>query len=389
MRHASWAVVLLLLLGLAHAATAASVSLAWDDTAPPEKYFVLRCPVLGGATVCTPTVDLPGMPIPGSARAYTDPTASGPECWAVQRSTAAGVRGARALAEDQKTPYVCQQVAAAVVPPRLRFTTQPQSTPVNQPLPPVVVQAQDMSGMLVPSFTQPVTLLLLSDVAIVPFAETTLVSVDSASRADPAKGALDGNTATKWHTAYKSEDGADPPYPHTLTVNLGTSYSVNGIRYLPRQDGDTNGTIAQYEVYVSVNGSTWGTAVASGTFPSDTTQKTVRFAEKTGQYVQLKGLSEIHGNPWASVAELTTLYMAATGSCPGRLVGTPTQQASGGKASFPGLSVTAPGTACQLMATAGGGLTGDTSAAFAITGGGSTPTPPVALPAPTNLREVP
>jgi hypothetical protein len=294
------------------------------------------------------------------------------------------VRGARAVAEDGTTPYICQQ---APPPPRLRFTTQPQSTPVNQPLAPVVVQAQDASGLPVPSFTQPITLLLLSDVGVVPFAQTTLVSVDSASRATPATGAIDGNTATMWHTPYTPQDPANTPYPHTLTVNLGRAYPVNGLRYLPRQDGDPNGTIAQYEVYVSPDGTTWGPAVASGTFASDPTQKTVLFAEKTGQYVRLKGLSEIHGKPWAAVAELTTLYTATTGSCLGRLVGPPTQQASGGQASFAGLSVTAPGTSCQLQATAGG-VTGDTSATFTITGGGGTP-PSGALPAPTNLREVP
>jgi hypothetical protein len=389
MRCSSWSLVLLLFLGLAQTAPAASVNLAWDDTVTPDKYMVLRCPIPAGATVCTPAVDLPGMPIPGTARAYTDPAASGPECWAVQRLSDAGVRGARALAIDGTTPYVCQQVAAAV-PPRLRFTTQPQSTAANQPLPPVVVQAQDVSGILEKSFTQPITLILLSDVGVVPFAHTTLVSVDSVSSVAPATGAIDGNPATKWHTAYTPKDPANVPYPHVLTVNLGTSYPVNGIRYLPRQDGEVNGTIAQYEVYVSADGSTWGTAVASGTFASNTTMKTVMFAEKTGQYVRLKGLSEINGNPWASVAEFTTLYTAATGSCPGRLVGPPTQQASGGQASFPDLSVSAPGTACQLMATAGG-LTGDTSATFAITGGVLPPVlpPPGPLPAPTNLREVP
>ena len=60
-------------------------------------------------------------------------------------------------------------------------------------------------------------------------------------------------------------------------LNMGASYSVSGLRYLPRQDGGSgavNGRIGQYEVYVSTDGTNWGTAVATGAFANDASRRT-------------------------------------------------------------------------------------------------------------------
>jgi hypothetical protein len=70
---------------------------------------------------------------------------------------------------------------------------------------------------------------------------------------------------------------------------------------LPRQDGRANGTIAGYQVYVSPDGTTWGTAVAAGTLAANTNEKTVRFTAKTGRYVRLVAVSEMNGQPWGPV----------------------------------------------------------------------------------------
>jgi hypothetical protein len=272
-------------------------------------------------------------------------------------------------------------------PTRLRFTTQPQSTPVNQPLPAVVVQAQDGSGNLASSFTGNITVALVANDGVVPFAQTSLVfadPVETLGEDGAGSHAIDGFVtpgSPLWHTQYTP---TSVPYPHTLILNLGASYPVNGFRYLPRQDGFSNGTIAQYQLAVSPDGTNWGVPVASGTFASDTTQKTVMFPEKIGQYVWLQALSEIDGNPWASALEVTTLYNAGAGLCPGTLAGTTTVPASGGQAAFSTLSVTAPGT-CQLAATTAG-LTGDTSSTFAITGG-ATHLAFVAQPSPVALNQ--
>ena len=95
-----------------------------------------------------------------------------------------------------------------------------------------------------------------------------------------------------------------PPPCFTLVLDLGGQYQVDGWRYLPRQDGSPNGTIAGYQVYVSDDGTTWGTAVAAGTLAANTSEKTVRFTAKTGRFVRLVAVSEINGQPWTSAAEL-------------------------------------------------------------------------------------
>ncbi len=62
-----------------------------------------------------------------------------------------------------------------------------------------------------------------------------------------AVNAIDGLTTTFWHTQWMT---ASPPQPHNIVVDLGTVYPLNGFQYLPRQDGNTNGTIIQYEFYI-------------------------------------------------------------------------------------------------------------------------------------------
>src|SRR5215510_10454022 len=126
-----------------------------------------------------------------------------------------------------------------------------------------------------------------------------------------ATNAIDGNPATFWHTEWFQQA---PPLPHTLVLDLGGQYQVDGFRYLPRQDGGINGTIAGYQFYVSSDGTTWGSAVAAGTLAADTSEKTVRFTAKAGRYVRLVAVSEINGQPWTSVAELNVFGTAAPSS---------------------------------------------------------------------------
>lgn len=132
-------------------------------------------------------------------------------------------------------------------------------------------------------------------------------SQETAAENGAATNAFDGNVSTIWHTKYT---GGNAPMPHEIQINLGASYSVSGIRYLPRQDsgsGAANGRIGQYEVYVSTDGVNWGLAAATGTFANNASQKEVRFTAKTGQYLRLRALSEVNGNPWTTAAEIYAL----------------------------------------------------------------------------------
>lgn len=118
---------------------------------------------------------------------------------------------------------------------------------------------------------------------------------------------FDGSNSTFWHTDY-SLVYPNPNVPHTLDINLGASYAVSGLRILPRQDGYSNGRPSQYEIYVSTDGATWGTAVSTGTLQDISSEQEVRFTPKTGQYVRFKAMTEVLGRAWTSIAELNVLH---------------------------------------------------------------------------------
>ncbi|MFI6602556.1 phosphocholine-specific phospholipase C [Nonomuraea sp. NPDC050536] len=120
-----------------------------------------------------------------------------------------------------------------------------------------------------------------------------------------AANVLDGVIGTFWHTQWSA---ATPGFPHEIQLDMKQTYACAGLEYLPRQDGGQNGTIKTYEIYVSADGATWGSPVATGSWASDTTVKQVVFAAPvSGRYVRLRALSEINGNPWASAAEINIL----------------------------------------------------------------------------------
>ena len=139
---------------------------------------------------------------------------------------------------------------------------------------------------------------------VIPQTGWTLYDVDSYQDADYAgEKAFDGITSTMWHTEWSPDD---PVHPHHIDINLGAFYDVSGFRYLPRSDSEY-GRISGYEFYVSTDGTTWGTAVGTGTFANNSSEQEVTFTAKTGQYVRLVATSEVNGNPWTSVAEINVL----------------------------------------------------------------------------------
>ncbi len=113
------------------------------------------------------------------------------------------------------------------------------------------------------------------------------------------KNAIDGNTSTMWHTKYAGTD----PFPHYFTIDLGASYSVNGFSYLPRQDASYNGVTADYELYLSQDGLTWGDAVSAGLFSKDHDEKRVNFYPVNARFVKFVSKSTVDGNKFSSCAE--------------------------------------------------------------------------------------
>ncbi len=120
--------------------------------------------------------------------------------------------------------------------------------------------------------------------------------------------AFDGKPNTFWQTQTCL---GGPAQPHEIRVDLGASYTIKGFRYLPRQDGISTGKIANFEFYVSTDGMTWGSPVATGTLitvPSDVAEKQIVFnAPVMGRFVRLRSISEVNGGKAASMAELNVL----------------------------------------------------------------------------------
>ena len=130
----------------------------------------------------------------------------------------------------------------------------------------------------------------------------TLVSVDSYQGGNEGKYAIDGKNDTFWHTAWGANE---PKHPHTIIIDMKKIYNVTAITYLARQDGNQNGTVKGYEVYLSLDGKTWGTAVATGEFKYTTAQQTATLSNATpARYMKFVAKSEVNGNAWTSAAEI-------------------------------------------------------------------------------------
>ncbi|MDR0341992.1 MAG: discoidin domain-containing protein [Nocardiopsaceae bacterium] len=138
------------------------------------------------------------------------------------------------------------------------------------------------------------------DLSIVPHAQMTAAATSWQPGFEPNL-AIDDNPATFWHTEF-SPVKAVPP--QSITFDLGGNYDVSGLLYLPRQDGNPNGTITGYNVYASPDGTTF-TKVASGTWPDDATQKSASFTTGAVRYIRLEGVQAHNDN--VSAAEINII----------------------------------------------------------------------------------
>ncbi|GBC63747.1 arabinogalactan endo-1,4-beta-galactosidase [Desulfonema ishimotonii] len=146
-----------------------------------------------------------------------------------------------------------------------------------------------------------------TDYSVIPWSQLSIVSSDSeelTGENGSAGNAIDGDPLTLWHTEWSQ---STPEHPHEIVIDLGDVYVVGGFQYLPRQDGGTNGTVADYAFYVSTDGVAWNAPVAEGTFAADTAKKETGFSGKAGRYVRFVALSDINGGPWTTVAEINIL----------------------------------------------------------------------------------
>ena len=112
---------------------------------------------------------------------------------------------------------------------------------------------------------------------------------------------LDGDSSTLWHTDWYGTSTEN----HWIQFELTEEYTVDGLRYQPRQNGK-NGIITAYEIQVSADGEEW-TSVADDTWAEDAMWKKVSFEGQDVKYVRLiakEGYSGNAGYVFASAAEI-------------------------------------------------------------------------------------
>jgi len=93
-----------------------------------------------------------------------------------------------------------------------------------------------------------------------------------------------------------------------IIINLGKIEEIGGFSYLPRQDGEKQGMIFEYEFYCSNDGRNWGLPVITGTFSNienNPVWQKIKFKETAnGKYIRLVCKSDVRQSRLAAFAEI-------------------------------------------------------------------------------------
>jgi M6 family metalloprotease-like protein len=92
-------------------------------------------------------------------------------------------------------------------------------------------------------------------------------------------------------------------YPHALAIDMNDTCCIEGVTYLPRQDGIIDGTIAKYEFYTSLDALSWK-LVSKGQWANNSGEKQISFPKTVCRYIKLVGISEVNAKTYANVAEI-------------------------------------------------------------------------------------
>ena len=102
----------------------------------------------------------------------------------------------------------------------------------------------------------------------------------------PKKFAVDGNTSTYWHSNWTPTTVNDL----WIAFELQKPTKLDALRYLPRPAGSKNGSVTEYKVQVSDDGTNW-TDAGSGTWTTDYGWKLAEFNRPvTTKHVRLKAV---------------------------------------------------------------------------------------------------
>ncbi len=106
---------------------------------------------------------------------------------------------------------------------------------------------------------------------------------DSSTEVDVPYNVLDDDPYTIWSSSFS---GTPMPFPHYITIDMKATHSISGISYLPREGGG-NGTIGDYSVTLSTDGTHFTAPVAAGTWADTTASSTPTSRCTSARYVRL------------------------------------------------------------------------------------------------------
>jgi M6 family metalloprotease-like protein len=135
---------------------------------------------------------------------------------------------------------------------------------------------------------------------LLPRNKWTLLNSSSFETGFEPHRAFDSIGNTIWHSKYSSPAAK---FPHEISIDMKDTCSIDGLFVLPRQDASTNGMIADYEFYSSLDGNTW-TLLDHGKWSNSKSAKITEFTKTVCRYIKLVALSEVSSGSIASIAEL-------------------------------------------------------------------------------------
>ncbi|CAH1057407.1 discoidin domain-containing protein [Paenibacillus pseudetheri] len=162
----------------------------------------------------------------------------------------------------------------------------------------VQVRSKNFAGFS--EWSEGVNITTEADPEMIPSTGMTVTASSEETQAEDNKAAnaLDGNLDTIWHTKW---NGGNTP-PHTLDFNLGVTYNVYKLKYIPRQSGGDNGIVTKYNIYTSMDGVNYTLVKEKGIFVNDSTPKTVTFRSTQARYLRFEVLAGKNG--YGSAAEI-------------------------------------------------------------------------------------
>ena len=135
-----------------------------------------------------------------------------------------------------------------------------------------------------------------------------VVIASSEQGAGTAELVFDGKAGTDWHTRYGDNQ---PKPPHWIGLVFGKGREIEGVSYLPRQGGFTNGVAKDYRVEVRKAGGDWKT-ISKGRAPREVADQRKALVVKFEKVMEVEGVrfvieSDWSGGGFGTAAELVPL----------------------------------------------------------------------------------